>query len=191
MSFFSAETEQPAYSDLAGLLAAHGQAARSESGTRVSIVVAEPWRAEEIVAEMYAAGLDAELTTSDEGTPLARTASCHELDSLHRAWSSGAVKAMPKGWVPTYRALRLWVIAAGHSDDGRYQLGLDPHAPESHAELATALMRVGIAPTLVGTRGQSPVLRIAGHRRLARLHEYVGAPPRAAAVADWPPADLH
>jgi hypothetical protein len=191
LSFFSAETEQPAYTDLAGLLAAHGQAVRSDSGTRVSIVVADRWRATHIVEEMRAAGLDAEVTTSDEGTPLARTAACHELDALHRAWSAGAVKAMPAGWVPTYRALRLWVIAAGHSDDGRYQLGLDPHAPDSHAALATALMRVGIAPTLVGTRGQSPALRIAGHRRLTRLHEYVGPPPSAAAVADWPPVDEH
>ena len=39
LSFYSAETEQPAYDDLAGLLAAHGQSARSDSGTRVSIVV--------------------------------------------------------------------------------------------------------------------------------------------------------
>lgn len=191
LSFFSAETEQPAYTDLAGLLAAHGQAVRSDSGTRVSIVVADRWRAAHIVEEMLAAGLDAEVTASEEGTPLARTAACHELDALHRAWSSGAVKAMPAGWVPTYRALRLWVIAAGHSDNGRYQLGLDPHAPDSHAALATALMRVGIAPTLVGTRGQSPALRIAGHRRLTRLHEYVGVPPCAEAVADWPPVDDH
>lgn len=191
LSFFSAETEQPAYADLAGLLAAHGQAVRSETGTRVSIVVADRWRAEQIVVEMRAAGLEAESTVSDEGTPLARTAPCHELDPLHAAWSAGAVKAMPPGWVPSFRALRLWVIAAGHSDAGRYQLGLDPHAPESHAALATALMRVGIAPTLVGTRGQSPALRIAGHRRLSRLHEYVGVPPCAEAVADWPPVDEH
>ncbi|MCK8612987.1 hypothetical protein [Gordonia sp. C13] len=191
LSFFSAETEEPAYSDLAGLLVAHGQAVRSDSGTRVSIVVRDRWRAEQIVEEMRASGLDAEVTTSDEGTPLARTAASHELDSLHQAWSAGAVKAMPAGWIPSYRALRLWVIASGHSDEGRYQLGLDPHAPDTHAALATALMRVGIAPTLVGTRGHSPALRIAGHRRLVRLHEYVGPPPNAAAVPDWPPADIH
>lgn len=72
LSFFSAETEQPAYADLAGLLAAHGQAVRSETGTRVSIVVADRWRAEQIVVEMRAAGLEAESTVSDEGTPLAQ-----------------------------------------------------------------------------------------------------------------------
>ncbi|MCD2144926.1 hypothetical protein [Gordonia paraffinivorans] len=191
LSFFSAETEEPAYSDLEGLLAAHGQTVRSESGTRVSIVVADRWRAEQIVEQTRAAGLEAEVTTSDEGTPLARTAPSHDLDALHAAWSTGAVKSMPAGWVPTFRALRLWVIAAGHSDEGRYELGLDPHAPETHADLATALMRAGIAPTLVGTRGSSPALRITGHRRLARLHEYVGPPPCPAAVADWPAAELH
>ncbi len=188
LSFFSAETEQPACDDLAGLLAAHGQSVRSDSGTRVSIVVPDQWRADSIADEMRSAGLAAEVTSSEEGTPLARTASCHELDALHRAWSAGAVKAMPIGWTPTPRVLRLWVLAAGHKDGERYLLGLDPHAPETHGVLATALMRVGIAPTLVGTRGNAPALRIAGRRRLTRLVEYVGGPPSADAVTDWPSA---
>ncbi|MDL9937516.1 hypothetical protein QSJ18_12235 [Gordonia sp. ABSL1-1] len=188
LAFFSAETEQPASDDLAGLLAAQGQALGSDSGTRVSIVVADTWRAEEIAREMRAAGLDATTTTSDEGSPLVRTDYSHDLDSLRRAWSAGAVKAMPAGWVPTPRALRLWVLAAGHGDADRYLLGLDPHAPESHGPLSTALMRVGIAPTLVGTRGPAPALRVAGHRRLVRLVEYVGAPPPGAGIGDWPDA---
>lgn len=189
LSFYSAETEQPAYDDLAGLLAAHGQSARSDSGTRVSIVVPARWRAEHIVEEMTAAGLTAESATSDEGTPLARTAACHELDALHRAWTSGAVKAVPAGWTPTPRVLRLWVLAAGRPEGDRYLLGLDPYAPDTHSPLATALMRVGIAPTLVGARsGHPPALRVAGRRRLTRLVEYIGDPPSAAATADWPTA---
>ena len=186
LAFFSAETDRPAFDDLAGLLAAHGQSVRSASGTRVSIVVAETWRADAVADEMRACGLDAEVTVSEEGTPLARTAATHDLDALHRAWSAGAVKAMPAGWMPAPRALRLWVLAAGRRDADRYLLGLDPHATESHAALATALMRVGIAPTLVGTRGHHPALRMTGRRRLARLVEYVGMAPGADANAQWP-----
>lgn len=184
LSFFSAETEEPSLDDLSGVLAARGQSVRSDAGSRVSIIVVEQWRATAIVDAMGDAGLIAEVVPSDEGTLIARTAVCHELDALHRRWSSGAVKAMPGGWVPSPRALRLWTVAAGEREGERYLLGLDAHAPESHAPLATALMRVGIAPTLVGTRGQHPALRIAGKRRLARLAEYVGQPPDGA--DDWP-----
>ncbi|GAA1482572.1 hypothetical protein GCM10009624_30120 [Gordonia sinesedis] len=186
LAFFSAETDQPAFDDLAGLLAAHGQSVRSGSGTRVSVVVIAAWRAAAVAAEMRICDLEAEVTASEEGTPLARTISTHDLDDLHRSWSAGAVKAMPAGWVPSPRALRLWVIAAGRPDGDRYLLGLDPHAPESHAALATALMRVGIAPTLVGTRGHQPALRVTGRRRLARLVEYVGMAPGPDAEASWP-----
>ena len=42
---------------------------------------------------------------------------------------------------------------AGSPEADRYLLGLDPHAPDTHSPLASALMRVGIAPTLIGTRG--------------------------------------
>lgn len=187
LSFFSAQIERPAYDDLAGLLAAHGQAVRSESGTRVSVVVDAMWRARALVDEMTAAGADAEVASTEDGSLLARTAHTHDLDELHRRWSAGAVKAMPPGWVPSPRALRLWTIAAGQREGDRYLLGLDPHAPDTHAALATALMRVGIAPTLVGTRSSSPALRIAGKRRLMHLIEYVGEPPaEPGAEFGWP-----
>ncbi|GAB89047.1 hypothetical protein [Gordonia rhizosphera] len=187
LSFFSAQIAQPAYEDLEGLLATHGQAVRSDSGTRVSVVVAEEWRAVALVEEISATGVDAEIVFSDEGSPIARTAPSHEFDELHRRWLAGAVKAMPAGWVPSPRALRLWTIAAGERDEDRYLLGLDAHAPEMHAALATALMRVGVAPTLVGTRGKAPALRVAGKRRLTHLLEYVGDPPTVPGAAEhWP-----
>ncbi|MDL9948040.1 hypothetical protein QSJ19_21140 [Gordonia sp. ABSL11-1] len=187
LSFFSAQIDQPAYDDLAGLLAAQGQAVRSDSGTRVSVVVGEMWRANALTQEMAATGAGTEIVTSDEGNPIARTAHSHQLDELHRRWTSGAVKAMPAGWVPSPRALRLWTIAAGERDGERYLLGLDARAPDTHAPLATALMRVGVAPTLVGTRGTSPALRIAGKRRLTHLLEYVGdPPPEPEADSHWP-----
>jgi hypothetical protein len=49
------------------------------------------------------------------------------------------------------------------------------------------MMRVGIAPTLIGTRGARPALRISGRRRLSRLVENVGEPPDGAeALSQWP-----
>jgi len=48
-------------------------------------------------------------------------------------------------------------------------------------------MRIGIAPTLIGTRGARPALRIGGRRRLSRLVENVGEPPEAIeALPYWP-----
>ncbi|QUD82049.1 hypothetical protein J8M97_20265 [Gordonia polyisoprenivorans] len=193
LAFFSAETDEPAIDDLAGLLAGPGQSApvyagADPIGTRVSVIVAERWRADAIVAQVRTVGLDAEVITSDEGNPLARTAPSPRLDELHRRWSTGAVKTMPTAWVPTPHALRFWVLAAGRTDPtGQYVLGLDAHCPDSHPVLATALMRVGIAPTLVGNRIGAPALRV-GRRRLARLAEYVGPPPPGATAREWPGA---
>jgi hypothetical protein len=194
LSLFSADVDEPTSADLAGLLAAHGQAQHTDTGTRISIAVAEPWRAQAIVRELLSTGLPAEISASCEGRPVARTLPGHDLDDLAAHWLSGAVKAVPAGWVPSPRALRLWVLAAGRPEGDRYLLGLDPYAPECHAPLATALMRVGIAPTLVGTRDTTPALRVAGHRRLLRLLEYVGRPPAiAGAAVAWPreSPDLH
>lgn len=190
LAFFSAETDEPTIGDLAGLLAGWGQSGTSKAGTRVSVVVAAHWRAAAIVDAMQAAGLSAEVTESDEGSPMARTAPTPALDELHRDWSTGAVKTMPGGWVPSPRALRLWVLGCGRAEKGHYLLGLDPHCPDSHGPLATALMRSGIAPTLVGTRGQNPALRVSGRRRLARLAENVGAAPAGAHAGDWPAESL-
>lgn len=188
LSFFSAETEEPTADDLAGVLAGPGQTVRTDTGTRLSVVVDAPWRAQALVREFLSAGLAAEISASEEGSPIARTAPTESLDALAARWTAGAVKAVPAGWIPSPRALRLWVIASGIREGERYLLRLDPHAPEGHPLLATSLMRAGIAPTLVGARGGTPALRISGKKRLSRLLEYVGqAPAIARAAADWPP----
>ncbi|MFT3716671.1 MAG: hypothetical protein QM774_12225 [Gordonia sp. (in: high G+C Gram-positive bacteria)] len=187
LSLFSADTEEPAIDDLAGLLAAQGQSVHTPDGARVSVVVADVWRAEAIAADIAASGLAAEAETSDEGTPIARTEVTPRLTALHRDWTTGAMKSVPDGWTPSPRALRFWVLASGRPEGIHYVLGLDPHAPDTHGALATALMRVGIAPTLVGSHGHQPSLRITGRKRRARLLESVGgAPAGAAAQAAWP-----
>jgi hypothetical protein len=187
LSFFSAESVPPAVTDLTGLLAAGGQVVLVGGGARLSVVVDRPWRAEAIAEMVDEAGLDPEVSRTDEDTPLVRTAADARLVTIAADWTRGAVKTVPPQWLPGPRELRAWALAAGTPEADRYLLGLDPHAPYTHSPLASALMRVGIAPTLIGTRGAHPALRISGRRRLSRLVENVGEPPDdAEALSQWP-----
>ncbi|AKS31018.1 hypothetical protein [Mycolicibacterium goodii] len=192
LSFFSAESVPPAVTDLTGMLAAPGQVVLVGGGghpaARISVVVDELWRAHGLAEMIEQAGLTAEIARTDENTPLVRTTMDVRLVPLARKWTRGAVKTVPADWLPGSRELRAWTLAAGTPEaDDRYLLGLDPHTPDTHPVLASAMMRVGIAPTLIGTRGARPALRISGRRRLLRLVENVGEPPGdAAALAQWP-----
>jgi hypothetical protein len=187
LSFFSAESVPPAVSDLTGVLAGSGQVVLVGGGARLSVVVDRPWRAEALAEMIDDAGLVAEISRTDEDTPLVRTLVDPRLLAIAADWTRGAVKTVPRQWLPGPRELRAWVLAAGTPEADRYLLGLDPHAPDTHSPLASALMRVGIAPTLIGTRGVRPALRISGRRRLSRLVENVGEPPDGAeALSLWP-----
>lgn len=187
LSFFSAESVPPAVADLTGVLAAAGQVVVVGDGARLSVVVDELWRAAALAEMMTAAGLTAEITRTEEETPLVRTAIDPRLLGIAAQWTRGAVKTVPNQWLPGPRELRAWTLASGSPEADRYLLGLDPHAPDTHSALASALMRVGIAPTLIGTRGARPALRISGRRRLLRLVENVGEPPEGSeALAAWP-----
>jgi hypothetical protein len=192
LSFFSAESVPPSVADLTGMLAAPGQVVLIGSGTqqaaRLSVVVDRLWRAEALGEMIADAGLSPEIARTDENTPLVRTAVDPRLTAMARSWTRGAVKTVPPEWLPGPRELRAWTLAAGTPEaDDRYLLGLDPHAPDTHAALASAMMRIGIAPTLIGTRGAHPALRISGRRRLLRLVENVGEPPGdTEAFSQWP-----
>ena len=187
LSFFSAESVPPAVADLTGILAAPGQVVLVGDGARLSVVVDRLWRAEGLAEMITEAGLQPEIARTDENTPLVRTTVDPRLVVIARAWTLGAVKTVPPQWLPGPREMRAWTLAAGTPEADRYLLGLDPHAPDTHAALASAMMRVGIAPTLIGTRGSHPALRISGRRRLSRLVENVGEPPGdVEAFEHWP-----
>ncbi len=191
LSFFSAESVPPAIADLTGILAAPGQAVLVGGGgqqaARLSVVVDRLWRAEALADMINEAGLTAEIARTDEDSPLVRTAVDERLTPIAAAWTRGAVKTVPPQWLPGPRELRAWTLAAGYPEADRYLLGLDPHAPDTHSALASAMMRIGIAPTLIGTRGSRPALRISGRRRLLRLVENVGEPPGdTEAFSMWP-----
>jgi hypothetical protein len=188
LSFFSAESVPPAIADLTGILAAPGQVVLVGGVTaRLSVVVDRMWRAQALAEMIAEAGLTPEIARTDENTPLVRTAADARLAGIAAQWTRGAVKTVPAQWLPGPRELRAWTLASGISEADRYLLGLDPHAPDTHSPLASAMMRVGIAPTLIGTRGAHPALRISGRRRLSRLVENVGEPPAdPEALALWP-----
>ena len=160
LSFFSAESVPPAVADLTGVLAAAGQMVLVGGGARLSVVVDEPWRAAAL-AEMITRGRPGSPRSPapTKTHPLVRTAvgpavvrDRHRMDAGRGQDGAAAVAARAAG-------------AAG-LDAGRRQSrrptaicsGLDPHAPDTHSPLASALMRVGIAPTLIGTRGARPAL---------------------------------
>ncbi len=191
LSFFSAESVPPTVTDLTGLLATSGQivvvGSPEPRGARLSVVVDRPWRASALAEMIAECGLTPEVLRTEENTPLVRTGVEPTLVPVASLWTRGAVKTVPPDWIPGSRELRAWTLAAGSPDGDRYLLGLDPHAPDTHSPLASALMRAGIAPTLIGTRGAHPALRISGRRRLSRLVENIGEPPAdAEARAAWP-----
>ncbi len=209
LSFFSADLTPPLVEDLGGLLAAHGQISRSNSGARLSILLADTWRAKALVrefrvrdvetefipaAEAQSAGLlDADLFDggpsggSDGRSPygvLLRTVRTPELQALASAWTRGAVKAVPVGLTAGAGLLRCWTLAAGRPDDTGFLLGLDRRAPDTYEALASTCAHAGLAGALIGARAGGPALRIVGHRRHTRLVELLGtAPPEAPADA--------
>jgi hypothetical protein len=213
LSFFSADLTPPLMEDLGGLLAAHGQVSRTGLGTRLSILLADEWRARALLRELRVRDVQAEYLPAEQavagglidddlrqgGQPpestgpalptsgvLLRTNRTLELDALGVAWTRGAVKSVPVGLNAAAGLLRCWALAAGRPDENGFRLGLDRHASDTYEPLASACARAGLAGVLIGVRGGGPALRIVGHRRYARLVELLGTPPPEAPRAAFP-----
>ncbi|RIJ78738.1 hypothetical protein D1871_02020 [Nakamurella silvestris] len=187
LSFFSVALAEPRLEDLGGLLAAHGQALLNNTGARVSILLADQWRAEALVQACRARELDADILRVDgPATFLVRTERRIELLPVARAFTRGAVKSIPENLQVTPGWLWCWAVAAGREDGTGYLLGMDPHAPDTHERLLEVCARAGLAGTMIGIRGGGPGVRIVGHRRLERLVEILGEPPTGAPPAAFP-----
>ena len=207
LSLFSADARPAGVRDLAGLLCGPGRIARFGAGdqARLSIVLADPSRAHAVSAACTATGIAVEPVTTETGATALRTAFRCDLVGLAREWTGtrhcgSDVKAVPRGWQLDGAALRLWALAAGRPDGrGGYLLMLDPHAPDTHQPLVTALTRAGVSPARVGhgTTGEGradgggqgwvdPALRIGGTRRVQRLAELVGPVPDGVPSGQWP-----
>ena len=87
LSFFSAESVPPAVADLTGILAAPGQVVLVGTGARLSVVVDRLWRAEGLAEMISEAGLQPEITHTDDNTPLVRTTADPRLLAIARDWT--------------------------------------------------------------------------------------------------------
>ncbi|AFE14740.1 hypothetical protein MRGA423_23000 [Mycobacterium tuberculosis RGTB423] len=90
LSFFAAESVPPAVADLSGVLAGPGQIVLVGCGARLSVVVAESWRASALAEMIQEAGLVPEVARTDENTPLVRTAVDPLLCGIAAEWTRGA-----------------------------------------------------------------------------------------------------
>ena len=186
LSLFSADARPPCARDLAGLLCGPGQVVRFGAGdqARLSIVLADASRAAAVLAACALTGVTAHLLRTEGGATALRTAFRCDLVELARAWTRGAVKAVPAEWQLDGPALRLWVLAAGRPDErGGYLLASRPARPADAPAARRGDRRIGLPPARVG-RGTA--LRISGTRRMRRLVELVGPVPDHLAASDWP-----
>jgi hypothetical protein len=191
LSLFSADLTPPQLVDLGGLLAAHGQITAGAEGVRLSILLADPWRAAALLRECRVRDIPALIppapaassSMTDDPAAEARSVVLLQTDrtsalaGLAAQWARGAVKSVPADIVLSPGFLRCWTLAAGHPADVGFVLGLDPHAPDTHEPLAAACAAAGLAGSLLGARGGGPAVRIVGYRRCSRLSEMIGTPP--------------
>ncbi|MGS0686483.1 hypothetical protein ACVBEQ_15250 [Nakamurella sp. GG22] len=215
LSLFSADLTPPQLADLGGLLAAHGQLTVGDGGTRVSILLADEWRAAALLRECRVRDIPAKVSdvtapgdvepdaaadvvidpaadpAADPERPVGRTLLATDrsplLAGLADEWTRGAVKAVPPGLVVGAGFLRVWTLAAGRPAEIGFLLGLDPHAPDTHEPLAAACAASGLTGSLLGVRGGGPAVRIVGYRRCSRLAEMIGTPPPEAPPHSFPP----
>jgi hypothetical protein len=187
-SLLGAEAARPEPADLAGLLAAGGQVGRASGAVQISVTVDHPWRAAVLVAECARRGLAATCVSTVSDHIGVRTAHSPLLLPLADAWTEGSSHRAPRGFLLTGQVLRLWVVAAGHCErDDTYVLSVGHQEDASRATLGAALAAVGVPAQLVSPRtGSGPSYRIVGKRRLVRLAEMVGDPPKQAPATIWP-----
>jgi hypothetical protein len=200
-SLFGAEAVEPRLTDLDGPVLAGAQWVRSAHGARLSVVVADRWRADALAVAF--AGLD--LASDDEPVVAAetgsavRTAFTPSLVEHAARWTRGARTGLPADFRLDAGGLRLWAITAGRHDDAGFLLGTAPVSSGQvddgavHRAAGAQLSRLGVAASSLTRAGHAAGARgvgwrITSTRRLRRLAELLGPPPPGAGN-DWPRAD--
>jgi hypothetical protein len=208
LSLFGVEAATPEAGDLAGLLIGGGECAVGDAGAQVSVVVTHPWRAAALVTECARRGLAATSIATVGEHITVRTAYSELLRPLAAAWGDAETLRVPRGLVLDGRVLRLWVIVQGHGSGhgsvhgagqgggqgaghgggpGAYVLPVGRLDEPGREAIGAALAAIGIGAQLVSPRGGAgPSYRIVGRRRLVRLAEMVGDPPKQAPADIWP-----
>ncbi len=151
-SLFGAAVAEPSLADLDGVLLAGGHWVRSGPAARLSIVVADPWRAAALTGAFAERGIaDQQGVRDAEFGYAVRTEFDETLVAQALRWTRGANEGPPPGFELTPGGLRLWTIASGRMDQAGYVLVTadDPVHQAAGAQLA----RLGLAAVSLGNRG--------------------------------------
>ncbi len=191
-SLFGADVSTPEPADLAGLLIAGGQLARRDDATggpvQISVIVDHPWRATALVGECGRRGIAATSVATPAQHIAVRTAYSSVLAPVGQAWTAGAAIRVPRGLRFDGRILRLWLAAAGRPANATSYLlpaGALELADQETVGAALAMLGLG-AQLAVARRSGGVMYRIVGKRRLDRLVELIGDPPKQAPAGFWP-----
>lgn len=184
-SLFGAAAAEPNLADLDGVLLAGGWWVRVEGVARLSVVVADRWRADALVEEFAARGVEPEpddgIVDAEAGFGV-RTGFHLALNPLASSWSRGANVEPPPNFTLTPGGLRLWAIAAGRRDDVGYLLATALPDDRVHTAGGAQLSRLGLAAVSLAGRG-GPGWRITSAKRIRRLGELLGPAPAGGAAA--------
>jgi hypothetical protein len=185
-SLFGAEAADPLIEDLDGLLLAGGDWVRTEghSAARLSVLVADQWRAAALQDEFFDRQLASDTVDAPGGLIAVRTEISELLVPQAARWTRGASLRLPSDVALSASGLRLWAIATGRTDEAGYLLGVAEPDGEVHRAAGSQLAKLGVAAVDVGMRG-GPGWRVTSAKRLRRLAELVGAAPDNAGP-DWP-----
>lgn len=188
LSLFGAEAASPEPADLAGLLAGGGLVGQREGTAQVSVIVDHPWRASALVGECARRGIAATSVATPADHIAVRTAYSPLLAPLAAEWITGAAQRVPRAFRLDGRMLRLWAQACGRcGGESSYLLPVGPADEVDRETLGAALALLGLGAQLAVARGGGAALyRIVGKRRLGRLVELIGDPPKQAPADIWP-----
>jgi len=178
-SLFGAAVAEPTFADLDGVLLAGGWWVHVDGVARLSVVVADRWRADALLEEFAIRGVDAEpddgIVDAEAGFGV-RTGFHRALNPRAAAWSRGANASPPADFTLTAGGLRLWAVAAGRRDDVGYLLSTALPDDVVHVAGGAQLSRLGLAAVSLAGRG-GPGWRITSAKRIRRLSELLGVAP--------------
>lgn len=185
-SLFGAEAADPVIEDLDGVLLAGGDWVRTDrdSAARLSILVAEQWRAEALRSEFSDRGLTSDTAEAPGELIAVRTEITARLAPHALRWTRGAALRAPADLALSASGLRLWAIAAGRADEAGFLLRMLDPAGVLQRAAGAQLARLGVTAVEIGAR-TGVGWRVTSLKRLRRLAELIGAPPPGCG-RDWP-----
>ncbi len=147
-SLFGAAVAAPTLTDLDGVLLGGGWWVRSEAGARLSVIVADRWRADALVHEFHIRGVgckpsDPSVVGAANGLAV-RTTFTDDLLPYALAWTRGANQGPPPDLSLSPGGLRLWCLASGRRDDVGFLLATAEPDDVIHTSAGAQLARMGV-----------------------------------------------